>query len=139
MGSNNDELLERVVLIHPELTTDPADMRGRVGKVIEDNDQYLTVSFPAENIKAKYTYEGVVALKTYKQMLDYLLQSYDDIKYSDKRIILGAMKMQAEGRESLALALLSGYPDALSACTLSCSEIKDNIKHLNRKQNRKGL
>jgi len=127
-----DELIGRVAMIHPNLTTDPADMRGEVGRIIEDNGDSLKVEFLG-GIKGKYSYEGVLVLAAYNRMLNYLLTYYNEIREPDKRGVLQAMKLQSEGREVQALTLLASFPNAILHCTDFCSELKERSKTVTQK------
>jgi len=128
----SEALIGLSVMVHPNLTTDPASMQGEVGKVIADNGDHIVVAFP-EDIEGKYTYDAVLALRPYHQLLEYLLDFYEQLSGTHKKAILKMMKLQAEGKQRQALSMLTLFPNLVPHCTHFYSDVKESAKQIKGK------
>lgn len=134
----NRKLVGRTVMVHPDLTTDPISMQGNVGKVVEDNFDYLLIEFP-ENIRGRYDHNGVITLLPCKTILDYLLNNFEMLSMTHRKVLVQIAKLQLDAEDSIALSILLMFPQLLEKCTQNCSEIKEQYNVIKKRQNRRGF
>lgn len=132
-GRKSKELIGKDVLVHPDLTTDPAGMQGSAGWIIHDNGESVTVAFE-DAAPADYCYDGLLVLADKKSILSYLLGAMDKMAAWEKSWVLDVLKLQHEGNEHQALILLGNVPAAIDHCTYACSELKEQIVTRNKRK-----
>lgn len=104
-----DDLIDKVVMVHPNLTNDPADKRGQTGKItniIGENDDVF-VRF-ADNTISVYTLNSLLLLQPAPLILENLragILGTDNLEREDVAGILDVYLLQAAGQTKEALEL----------------------------------
>lgn len=106
-----DELVDKVVMVHPNLTQDPANRQGQTGKitnVVHENDEVF-VRFD-DNSVGLYSSDALLLLKPASLILESLRSAIYGLDYLDSRDIVGILDvyaLQASGqiKEALELAI----------------------------------
>ena len=99
---NSEELTGTIVLIHPELTTDPARKAGQVG-VINDYDADLDIVYVGfgRNGQGVYGSDAVLMIRPAAQLRETLEQRKLDMRIDDYKAIFQISLLQ-ELRPSIA-------------------------------------
>ena len=106
-----DELVDKVVMVHPNLTQDPANRQGQTGKitnVVHENDEVF-VRFDDNSISL-YSSDALLLLKPASLILESLRSAIYGIDYLNSKDIVGILDvyaLQASGqiKEALELAI----------------------------------
>jgi len=106
-----DELVDKVVMVHPNLTQDPANRQGQTGtitNVVHENDEVF-VRFDDNGI-GLYSSDALFLLKPASLILESLRSAIYGIDYLDSKDIVGILDvyaLQASGqiKEALELAI----------------------------------
>lgn len=106
-----DELVDKVVMVHPNLTQDPANRQGQTGRItniVHENDEVF-VRFE-DNAIGLYSSDALLLIKPASLILESLRSAIHGIDYLDRKDIVGILDvyaLQAEGqiKEALELAI----------------------------------
>lgn len=104
-----DDLIDKVVMVHPNLTHDPADKRGQTGKItsiIGENDDVF-VRF-ADNTISVYTLNSLLLLQPAPLIQENLragILGADNLEREDVAGILDVYLLHAAGQTKEALEL----------------------------------
>lgn len=109
-------LVGRVVMVHPELTTDPGNMRGAIGKVAQEIDDHsVTVSFDNHESWC-YSNDALITLMPAKDIIAFLNTSINNTSIKQLQLALDTLRSMMEGRADIALKNAMINPDMAKLC-----------------------
>jgi hypothetical protein len=113
-----NRLVDKLVMVHPLLTTDPADKRGQTGKVTSVvNDSFAYVAFE-DGSSAAYELSGLIKLRPKKEILATL--SGNVFSGDQVSTIVKIYSLAVQGSLKEALVLASGSEQIMDRCTQDC-------------------
>lgn len=108
-----EDLIGKPVLVHPRLTTDPADRQGHPGTVshVSYDNGVIEVSF-ADDQRSLYATDALLVLKPHNELYRDLMESVRDMDAQDFKTLLRISMILENGtprqqHEALGMALSS--------------------------------
>jgi hypothetical protein len=129
-------LFGRIVMVHPQLTTDPQSRQGETGIVVElkEDNEIATVKFK-DCGKADYSIGGLLTLYPKDVMLQGVI-SNPEIGTSNQRLILKIQKLADEKRYAEALKLAMANDITVFHCITNCDHWTELMQERKRSNGR---
>lgn len=136
----DNRIVGRIVAVYPDLTTDPMNMQGEIGKVTSAYaEDVVTVSFIDGTI-GYYKTDALATMLPKNKLLDLLHDDLDLLSANEQRQILQIIKAIIEKNPVSALAKAMENEPTKSYCTVTLQEwLKLKLGQQNAKQQRQGL
>ncbi|MEZ2442731.1 hypothetical protein AB6805_13500 [Chitinophaga sp. RCC_12] len=136
----DNRMVERVVVVYPDLTTDPMNMQGKIGKVTSAYaEDVVTVGF-IDGTTGYYKTDALATMLPKNKLLDLLHDDLDLLSANQQREILQIIKeiMKKNPMSALAKAMENEFTKSYCTVTLQAwQELK--LGQQNAKQQRQGL
>ena len=107
------DLIDKPVLVHPNLTTDPADRQGQLGTVshVSYDNEVIEVSF-ADGHKSLYATDALLVLKPHSELFREMMDALKQMGPQDFKTLLRISMILENGTprqqyEALDLALVN--------------------------------
>lgn len=110
------------VVVHPELTTDPAGMQGKVGRIVSLSEDEAVVEFPGEDFRAAYEPGGLLILQPPELIAQGITSNSNDLQKPDALILENVYQLVIEGRHEEAIEEALKSSDAIFFATTSLSD-----------------
>ncbi|MET3876492.1 hypothetical protein [Chitinophaga sp. OAE865] len=111
--------LDKIVMVNPDLTTDPANMQGKIGKVTGlISIDTVAVSFPNLGTHT-YDTDALATLIPRKDLIEMLQVNLDDMSAIEQKKILEIIKASMDKNPVAALAKAMENETTRYYCTMS--------------------
>ncbi|WP_142685404.1 hypothetical protein [Chitinophaga polysaccharea] len=119
MKSKIQKGIGRLVVVHPELTVDPANMKGEIGRVLAfNNSADISVQFPNGTV-GRYQPDALLTLKSPVDILATLKRSLEQLCLHQQKSVLEIARLVLNGEPIKALESTGGRELFLYYCTMS--------------------
>ncbi|SDF11255.1 hypothetical protein SAMN05216464_1134 [Mucilaginibacter pineti] len=123
------ELIGKMVLVHPELTTDPVNKQGKVGMITGVDLDSDTISVAFGGLKpGLYSSDALLVLKPHNELYQDLLEKHKKLDMQDFKTLLRINMLQENGtakQQSSALEMAMSTSKVLDFSTVSLQESLD--------------
>lgn len=124
-----DELIGRMVIVHPALTTDPINQRGEIGIITGADLEHDTVSVGFKsNVSGYYSTNALLVLKSHRSLYQDLLTSVQRLDTRDFKTLMDINLIQANGSPAQltdALQRIKSSQSLMDFATISLQESLD--------------
>lgn len=133
-------MVGRTVMVYPDLTTDPANMQGDIGKVDSVYaEDVVTVRFNDGTV-GYYKTEALATMLPKKKLLEQLHNNLDNLSANQQREILQIIKAVTDKKTVAALAKAMEKEFTQSYCTISLQQWRGlKVSQKNEKSQGQGI
>lgn len=141
MKRNRKIGINRLVMIHPNLTTDPINMQGEFGRVLMYDVKGNVVITFGQGYSGKYDPIGLITLYPKTVIESGLLNNIGTNSYQDQQLIKAVLKKVNQNRHMDAIKLAWGNETARFFCTTTFDQwtVMQQEKHINEIRHGRGL
>ena len=116
----------RIVMVYPDLTTDPANMQGEIGRVTEIvSPGAVSVYFPKDKISAKYSTTALATMLPKNEILKKLQQHLGSLTYHEQKGILSVIRSMVERNQTESLNTAMYMQRIQGYCTVNLQMWQD--------------
>ncbi|MET3876491.1 hypothetical protein [Chitinophaga sp. OAE865] len=115
-------LIGKLVMVHPELTTDPINMRGNTGRIEEQfPDEVVKVSF-GDGRSGEYYTNALLMLNSESSIITRFLDNRIKLRPSDGDLFLKVIKLMSIHQQALAMKEAISSPVVEFYCMLTADQ-----------------
>ncbi|TDX00520.1 hypothetical protein [Dinghuibacter silviterrae] len=119
-------LVGQTVIVDPDLTTDPFERRGQIGRVIEYDVQFPSVTVLFDDGKnGHYLTDTIYAMQPRKNILQGLINNYSALTDGERKIILNVIKLVEERAIQPAIYASLTNDTIKRHCLCHCADLLD--------------
>jgi len=116
---NENKAVGRIVMVHPDLTTDPVDRQGQIGRVASIDDRETVIVSFTDGVNGKYDRTGLLTLLPRQVIIQGILSNINEQPAQDQRCLLNIRRLVNQNKYAKALQVAMSNDSAKFFCTTS--------------------